>query len=359
MKEAENLSISKYGLKIVIVCGLLLFVQACSTISYYSQSIHGHFSIWTKRQDIQTLLDDPTVKSELKKRLRLILAIRKFASTELGLPDNYSFKTYVDIKREHVVWNVIAAPEFSVQPVTFCFPVVGCLSYKGYFSKQRAQREAAKLGANGLDVSLGGVSAYSTLGWFSDPVLNTFVHWQEARLAGLIFHELAHQLIYVPGDTAFNESFASMIEIEGVNRWMKKRGTPALSAKYYKSKKRDSEFMLLVLKTRARLQALYLKPMAAKRMRREKHSLFERMRKDYRVYKQRWGGYSGYDRFVQSEMNNAKIASAATYFEYIGSFQNLLVQHQSDLTGFYKAVFSLASLNNEQRQQRMEALKAR
>lgn len=357
VKGLDILISLKNLLKTLAIFALLLSLLSCSTISYYSQSIHGHLSTWMKRQDIQAMLDDPEVKVELKQRLRLILKIREFASAELGLPNNYSFKSYVDIKREHIVWNVIAAPEFSVEPIKFCFPVVACLSYKGYFSKKRAEREATKLSAKGYDVSLGGVTAYSTLGWFSDPVLNTFVHWQEARLSGLIFHELAHQMIYIAGDTTFNESFASMVEIEGVNRWMQKRGTPELSKRYYLSLKRDSEFMQLIMHTRNRLKALYAKQLDAAQMRSKKAHEFARLRKEYLRYKKRWHGYSGYDLFVQSDMNNAKIASAATYFEYIKSFQNMLKQHQGDLPSFYQAVIRLGQMSIEQRHQQLNKLK--
>ncbi len=344
--------------KIVVLLFTLLGLNfACSTISYYSQSVGGHLSVWMKRRDMQSLINSASTKPKLKKRLRLVLKIRKFASQELGLPDNYSFKSYVNLKRKHVVWNVLAAPEFSVEPIKFCFPIVGCLSYKGYFAKKRAEKEALRLSYQGLDVTTGGVTAYSTLGWFSDPVLSTFVNWKEADLAGLIFHELAHQLIYLSGDTTFNESFASMIEIEGVKRWMKKQGTPKLSRKYFLAKKRDDEFMRLVLKTRDRLKILYKKKITIKQMRLDKQAVFKRMRKDYVEFKKRWMQYKGYDRFINTDLNNAKIAGASTYFEFIKSFQNLLKQQHNDLKKFYAEIFKFGKLSTDQRKLRLNKLK--
>jgi len=344
-------------LKFFILLILLSLLLSCSTISYYSQSVGGHLSVWTKRQDIQSMIDNPKTEAKLKQRLKLVLEIRQFASKQLGLPNNYSFHSYVDLKRKHIVWNVIAVPEFSVDPVRFCFPIVGCLSYKGYFSKTCAEKEAQRLKYKGLDVMVGGVTAYSTLGWFADPVLSTFIYRQEADLAGLIFHELAHQLIYLSGDTTFNESFASTVEIEGVNSWMKQRGTPKLSKQYFVAKKRDDDFMRLVLKTQERLKVLYARKIAVNEMRKAKRAVFSQMKQDYTQYKKRWQQYKGYDRYINSELNNAQIAGAATYFKYIKSFQNIFKKHNGNYKAFYQEVFGFAKLSIEQRQQKLNELK--
>lgn len=299
------------------------------------------------------MLEVPQLSAERRETLRTILKMRRFAVHELKLPNNYSFRSFVDIYQPHIVYNVSAAPEFSLEPKKWCFLVVGCLSYKGYFKKSVALAEAKKLKAQGLDVQLGGVKAYSTLGWFADPVLNTFLDWNEADLSGLIFHELAHQLIYVGDDTAFNESFATAVELEGVKRWLRARGHPELIQKYRLAKRYDDEFTLFVMTYRQRLKTLYTQALPDAEKRIQKQKIIASLRRDYLKLKQSWNGYAGYDGWVQGEINNAKFAMVATYYIHVSAFENLLKQNENDLSRFYRAVIALGKLPRREREQRL------
>ena len=346
----------RLNFRLGVVLVLVLTLVGCATVSYYSQAVGGHLSIWLKRRDIQKLINNPDTPPKLKKRLILVLSIRQYASHDLSLPDNYSFKSYVALNRKHVVWNVLAAPEFSVKPKRFCFPVVGCLSYKGYYSKKSAIKEANRLKYKGYDVAVGGVNAYSTLGYFSDPVLSTYVYWSEADLAGLLFHELAHQLIYLTGDTAFNESFATAVEIEGVRRWMKKQGQPKKYEKFYRAKQYEDQFMRLILRTREKLKRVYASEQAASKMRQAKKQVFAQLKADYQALKKHWHGYTGYDYFMSRKLNNADIAGAATYFEYVRAFQLLLKKHHGDFASFYQEVLLFGKLTIKQRHVKLKQI---
>jgi predicted aminopeptidase len=229
----------------LLIVTALGMASGCS-IGYYSQSISGHLHLMCSREDIAELLQDEHTPAELKDKLRLVLQIREFASDQLDLPNNDSYKSYVELDRDHVVWNVVAAPEFSMELEKWCFFIVGCVTYRGYFSEVKAQTFADTLRAEGNDVYVPGVDAYSTLGWFDDPMLSTLIKRSEPRLAGLIFHELAHQLLYIKNDSAFNESFAKTVELEGVRRWMAYRGTPQLTRQYTQQMQRDKQFVALV-----------------------------------------------------------------------------------------------------------------
>ena len=269
-------------------------IGGCSTFSYYGQAVVGHLDVVSRAQPIEARLADPATPPELRARLARALEIREFATRELALPDNGSYRAYADLGRPYAVWNVFAAPEFSVEPRRSCFPVVGCVSYRGYYAQADADAYAAGLRAEGYDVFVYGVPAYSTLGWFDDPVLNTFVRYPDAELARLVFHELAHQLVYVQGDTMFNESFAVAVEEEGVRRWLARHGDEAGRAAYATMRARRAEFVRLVLDYRARLEALYREPLTDEAKRAGKARLLGEMEADYRALKaQRWGGWGG------------------------------------------------------------------
>ena len=259
---------------------------------------------------------DQTVTSEqlpavLKAKLETVLKIREFASRELGLPDNESYRRYADVGRPFVLWNVFAAREFSVHPERWCFPMVGCVTYRGYFSKAEAERYAGELRAQGHDVYVGGVPAYSTLGWFPDPVLNTFIDYPRGELARLVFHELAHRVIYVPGDTMFNESFATAVELAGVERWIKTNGTPEQAQAFQVAQARKQQFLDLTGRTRERLRRLYLSDLPEQARRAGKAEALRAMREEYDALKQSWGGFAGYDRWFDEPLNNAKLVSIA------------------------------------------------
>jgi predicted aminopeptidase len=332
-------------------------LSACTTVGYYAQAVSGQMELIHKARPIAEHLDDPAIAPALKARLARILVMRDFASRELALPDNRSYRAYADLGRPFVVWNVFATPEFSVKPEQSCFPIAGCVSYRGWFSQKDAESQAAGLRTRGLDVYVGGVPAYSTLGWFSDPVLNTFVNYPEAEVARLLFHELAHQEFYLGGDTRFNESFAVAVEQEGVRRWLRSEGTPTQAAQYEAFQNRRREFIALVLGYRKRLEALYAGDMAAADMRARKAEAFAAMRADYDALKASpaWAGFAGYDRFFAQNLNNAHLASVAAYTELVPGFQALLAGQGGDLGKFYAVVRELARLPKAERDARLGA----
>lgn len=335
-----------------------MFLTQCATVGYYAQSVGGQLELLDRRRPIDELLRDPDTDSALRERLRLVKRLRRFASEALGLPENDSFRSYADLERPYVVWNVFAAPEFSLEPKRWCFPLVGCLAYRGYFARDDAMRFGGRLRAQGYDVYVAGVSIYSTLGWFDDPMLNTIVDWPEPRLAGVIFHELAHQRLYQRGATAFNESFAMTVEQEGVRRWMKARARGEALCAYRAERQRDQAFVGLVMRTRAQLARLYAKKLSPDAVRERKASILLQMRTTYRDLRARWDGYAAYDRWMNGPLNNAKLASVATYHQYVPAFRALLAREEGDLEAFYAAAEVLAELPEAQRRVRLEALAA-
>jgi len=342
------------------VIALLLVVAAatlgCSNLGYYSQSIAGGYEVLSKREPISKVLQEPTVSEAVKEKLKVVLQIRDFASRELQLPDNDSYRTYVDLKRPYAVWNVFAAPEFSMQMKEWCFLFVGCVRYRGYFHEQAAQEYAGKLKGEDLDVYVSGIAAYSTIGWFDDPVLNTIINRDQIGLAGLIFHELAHQEVFIKGDTAFNEGFSVTVELEGVKRWLNYRGSPDLLKTYQQRKDRHKEFVALVNATRDRLETLYASEIDAEKKRKEKVAIIEDMRQQYEQLKAGRNGYAGYDRWFAQPINNAQIAAVTTYRDYVPAFQALLAQKHFEMQAFYKAVKELGDLPKAERQKAIQAL---
>jgi predicted aminopeptidase len=341
---------------LLLVVAVMLCLGAGCSIGYYSQSISGHLGLMSSRVDIDDLLQDDKTPQDLKEKLRLVLEIRQFASDSLHLPNNDSYKSYVQLDRAHVVWNVVAAPEFSMDLEKWCFLIVGCVNYRGYFAEQDAQAFADKLRAEGKDVFVPGVDAYSTLGWFDDPMLSTLIKRSEPRLAGLIFHELAHQLLYIKNDSAFNESFAKTVEIEGVRRWMAHRGTPKLSKLYEVQKQRDQQFVALVKSTSEALKHLYSQDLPQDTMRQRKAEIFQSMQQHYGQLKANWQGYKGYDRWFSKDLNNAKLGTVGIYRNLVPAFQALLQQNGGDLQAFYRATKKLSKLPKEQRSTELDML---
>ena len=343
------------GKRLAAAC-LVLLVGGCSNLDYYWQSVRGQLDVWGRERPIEEVISDPSAAQALKDKLARVLEIRAFASRELGLPDNQSYRRYADLGRPFVVWNVFAAPEFSMKPVEWCFLVAGCVSYRGYFDKAGADRFAAELAEQGYDVHTGGIPAYSTLGWFADPVLNTFVQYPEAELARLIFHELAHQVMYAKGDTVFNESFAVAAEQEGVRRWLERTGDAKQVELFKRNRRIRAEFSSLMRQYRDRLDALYRSRLAPDAMRARKHAFLDGLEADYRALKAGWGGFPGYDRWFVQKPNNAQIASVGIYTQLLPAFETLLEREGRDLPRFYAAVKELAELPKEQRDARLRTL---
>ncbi len=328
----------------------------CTSISYYAQSLEGHARIMAAREDVGKLIHDPSTPAALRGKLTSASAIRRFATDELALPDNSSYRSYVDIHRDAVTWAVFAAPQFSLAPRTWCFPVFGCVPYRGYFDRKSATETAVELHGQGLDVYVTGITAYSTLGWFSDPLLSTMLTQDNSYLASLIFHELAHQRLYVNGDSAFNEAFAVAVETTGVRKWLRANGDRAGLRRYEADRKRRIDFLGLVSKTRDELGQIYQGPRAPEQMAAAKAEAIDRLRMRYRQLRdKRWGGYRGYDAWFDSPINNAKLAATAVYGEQVPAFLHLFDLCSGDYPRFYASVRRIANLHQPSRS---EALKA-
>jgi predicted aminopeptidase len=334
----------------------LTTLSGCSNLGYYFQAIGGQAEIIRESQPIAGLLADPATSPELKQKLAYVSEIRQFASEQLYLPNNGSFKSYADLKRPFVVWNVFATPEFSVHPKEWCFAFAGCVTYRGYFSLEAAEKFAQGLDPARSDVFIGGVPAYSTLGWFNDPVLNTFVHFPETEVARLIFHELAHQVVYVPGDSVFNESFATTVEREGMRRWLEARGSQAQREQFATAQQRRAEFIALMLKYRKRLEEQFSLLVSDSEKRALKAKTFDEMAQEYERLKASWNGFAGYDRWFAGKLNNAHLASIAVYTGLVPAFQALLAEASGELKRFYARVKEIAAMPEDKRRVVLERL---
>lgn len=338
-------------LAVFALCGL----AGCASVRYYWQSIDGQIQLLAERQSIAVVIANPNTDPALKAKLARVLEIRDFASSELKLPDNPSYRGYADLRRSYVVWNVYATPEFSIAPEQWCFPIAGCVNYRGYFALADAGEFADGLREQAFDVFISGVPAYSTLGWFDDPVLNTFISYQDYEVSRLIFHELAHQVVYVGGDSEFNESFAATVETEGVRRWIVRHGDARMQAAFESAQQRRTDFRALIVKYRAALADIYRLPITGAQMRSRKSQAYSDLERDYQQLKTSWGGYAGYDRFMEHP-NNATLASFALYSALVPEFQRILERNRGDLAAFYADVKALAALGKEQRKAQFAAL---
>lgn len=344
----------------------LLLVGAlagCADTAYYTQSVGGHLKLMLAARPVDDWLADAHTAEPLRARLRLAQAVRRFSMTELHLPDNASYQRFADLQRRYVVWNVVAAPAFSLELKTWCFPVVGCVGYRGYFDEADAQALATELRAQGLDVSVYGVPAYSTLGWLNwlggDPLLNTFVSLPDGELARLMFHELAHQMLYVAGDTAFNESFATAVERLGGARWLATQATPQAREAFAAYDQRRQQFRALTRDTRQRLADIYKpnRPLALDNQARVamKNKVMQDFKTSYAALKQSWGGNSGYDTWV-AQANNASFGAQAAYDDLVPAFEALFERAGRDWPRFFDAVKQLAQQPSPERLQQLQAL---
>lgn len=316
---------------------------------YLLQSAEGQLSLMSKREPITRVIEKPGTSPKLRAQLQSVTAIRNFASRELGLPDNGSYRKYADIGRPYVVWNVVAAPEFSVEPKKWCFPIVGCVAYRGYFAEAGARHFAAGLHAQGYDVVVGGVAAYSTLGHFDDPILSTMVNWDDVELAAIIFHELTHQLLYVCNDASFNEALATTVEEEGVRRWLQSQGREQDLAQHLLQQKRYLQVIALFTATRERLRAVYASGLPPPAMRERKREQFAALRESYAALREQWGGHAPFDAWVAQDINNAHLASIATYYACVPGFERELKAAGGNLPAFYRRVRRLAKLDQAPR----------
>jgi len=330
-------------LRAVLVLASCLAVQGCGVL-YVAQAAKGQLQVLSARKPITRVIANPKTPPEVRTRLESVRAAREFAWRDLALPNNKSYTTYADLKREFVVWTVVATPEFSVEPHEWCFPVVGCVAYRGYFHEKSAGKFAAKWHARGYDTMVGGTPAYSTLGKFNDPILSTMLSYGDDELASILFHELSHQLVYIPDDTAFNEAFAVTVEQEGLARWLKSRGRESELVRYRKRRERQAESLGVIRRFREELRSLYASGVAVDVMRSRKASVFAQLVEALKAIDQRYSVKSGIVEDLEGQPNNARLASLATYYDCVPGFERILAENGHDLPRFYAAARELAKL---------------
>ncbi len=358
---SPNLTSEQWGdrrrriLKVVTAALLLACLCGCIELDYYLHAATGHLQIINKRQPISELLKEKSTPAQLQKKLNQVNEIRDFASQALLLPENDSYRSYVKLDRPYVVWNVVATPELSLEPLEWCFPVIGCVSYRGYFDQQKAKEFARSIEDDGNDTLITGVPAYSTLNWFADPVLSTFSDWPTTSIAQLIFHELAHQKLYVPDDTVFNESFATAVAQIGLERWLEQVDNPDMTAGYEQQRTRQEQIHQLLHKTRSQLTELYRDDLPVNEKRQQKLDIFAELRGNYQRLRSSWNGFSGYDPWFE-ELNNARFAFLNNYHRWVPAFQLIMQQEQQDLEKFYWRCRVIAELPDQQRQKLLDRL---
>jgi predicted aminopeptidase len=341
------------SLRLLLVAALIAALPGCGTL-YVMQAANGQWHVMRARKPIDAVVADPRTPPTVRDRLTEVRAARDFATRELKLPNNRSYRTYADLHRPYVVWNVVAAPEFSVHPKQWCFPVAGCVAYRGYFAEKRARSFAAALAKRGFDVTLDGVPPYSTLGKFADPVLSTMLRYGPDELAAIIFHELAHQLLYVQNDSQFNEAFAVTVENAGLERWLTLNGHADRIQHYREYSAREREFVELFARTRAQLARLYASGLPSPQMREQKAATFNELATAIRDLERRQGVHTPlYEEWLTEGLNNARLASEATYFDCLPGFERLLAEQDNDLPRFYVAARELARLPMAARHERL------
>jgi predicted aminopeptidase len=340
--------------RLIVILAMGLLLDGCGNLRYYGQAVRGQGALVVHRRAVTDVLRAPATTPRLAARLRLALQARRFASRQLGLPDNRSYTRYVDLHRRYVVWNVFAAPRHSVDAVPQCFPIAGCVAYRGWFREADAKVDAARLHARGNDVWVGGVPAYSTLGWFADPILSSMLEWDDDELDGTIFHELAHQLIYVKGDTAFNESFATFVQTEGLREWRRSRHLPPAQTH---AQAMDDGFIQLLLDLRSRLKAVYAVHADEAAMEAGKQREIEAFRIRYAGWRDReWPGNHRYDAWVAAPINNARLLPFGLYDQWLPAFATLFQRAGRDWPTFYASVRELAGMTKARREKSLQVL---
>lgn len=334
----------------------LFLLNACSERDYLLQSVKGQWSLMSRAHPIDDILEQNSEPQNIRDQLVKVVELREFAVSSLKLPDTGSYREYADLERPYVVWNLVVAPELSLKLNQWCFPFVGCVTYRGYFDELSATTLAQKYSVQGFDVDVYGVQAYSTLNWFDDPVLNTFLTNDELRLAALLFHEMAHQVLYVPNDTAFNESFAKTVEMEGLRRWLQGSDSHDLWTQCLQREDQSADFYKFLAGTRANLEKVYASKLDNNQKRLDKQEILSHAFVEYEHLKKRWNGYAGFDQWMQGGLNNARLSSMATYNDLVPAFQLLLRQVDNDLQKFYAEVKMLGKLSEHERHAKLESL---
>jgi predicted aminopeptidase len=331
---------------------LALLLSGCA-LPYYTQAVRGQVGLLRDRVAIADVIADADIPAETRDRLRLTSELRSFAVGRIGLPGNASYTSFVALDRDFVVWNVVAAEEFSVEPLTWCFPIAGCVAYRGYFDRARAEEFAAKLNSQGFDTFIGGAVAYSTLGYFADPILDTMLGRSETEIAAILFHELAHQRIYVKGDTELSESFATAVEQYAVEAWLESRGASAELAAYRDHLARQASFTELVAQQRSRMTEIFAAASGEEELRIAKSDAYAAMRHDYEALRQSWGGATDFDGWFAGGFNNARLVALTSYGRWVPGLRRRL-----EMLGpgaFYLEIGDLVELERAERDERLEA----
>ncbi|RBP47571.1 putative aminopeptidase [Roseimicrobium gellanilyticum] len=342
-------------LSLVLLAAVITITVSCSSSHFYSQAAQGQADMLRRARPIPKVLADPKTNAKLRSQLELVQELRTFAHDQLKLPTNKQYKNYADLGRKFAVWNVYAAPEFSLKAKTWRYPVVGSLKYRGFFSESAAKEEAEELREDGYDVMVGGVRVYSTLGWFSDPVLNTFVNDKESQLAETLFHELTHARFFVSGDTDFNEAYATASGQEGVRQWLRSKGDTEGLKKYEADLLEFGRILALLRSTRAKLEALYAQEdnLSEKDMRLRKTAVFDETRAEYEAMKRRGECDSSYDRLFGTQLNNARLTALATYYDLVPAFHRLYEEQGRDWEKFHQAVEAMKPLTKKGRREKL------
>jgi predicted aminopeptidase len=351
LTEILRRSRTAWGVRVILLAASLgvLLLTGCGT-TYLLQAASGQWHVMSQRRPIDQVITDPATPDSLKERLRMVRSARDFATRELHLPDNKSYRTYADLHRPYVVWNVVAVPEFSVTPKLWCFPIAGCVAYRGYFHEESARSFANSLAVRGYDVAIDDVPAYSTLGKLADPVLSTMMRYGDDELAAMIFHELAHQLLYVQNDSAFNEAFAMTVEDAGLERWLRFQGKPDKRQQLLEEDARARQYVELFASTRAQLAKLYASGLPVPEMRAAKARQFASLAEGIQDLERRQGIRAVlYEEWIKEGLNNARLASLATYYDCLPGFERLLKDQDDDLPRFYEAARALARLSRAER----------
>ena len=334
----------------------LLLLSSCSEGDYLLQSVKGQWTLMSRARPIDEILTQDTESQHVRDQLTKVVSMREFAVNSLHLPDTGSYRKYADLGRPYALWNLVVAPELSLELNQWCFPIAGCVTYRGYFEEVSARTLANNFSIQGFDVDVYGVQAYSTLNWFDDPVLNTFLTDDDIGLASLLFHEMAHQVIYVQNDTAFNESFAKTVEMEGLRRWLQGTGSNDLWQQSLQREEHSADFNRLLANVRAALSRIYESKLDNDQKRSAKKVVLQQAFDDYEDLKKSWNGYAGYDPWMQRGLNNARLSSVATYNDLVPAFQTLLTHVDSDLQKFYAEVKALGALPENERLAKLKSL---
>jgi len=341
-------------LRSLVLCCSLLWLGGCSTLGYLNHTWQGQREVMRLSVPVTEILADHQADPALQARLELALQARRFASEQLKLPANASYTAYTALPRPYVLWNLFVTPPLSMEPQQHCYPLAGCIAYKGYFDQQLAEQAASQWREQGMDVYMAGIPAYSTLGWYDDPLLSSMLHWSDDYVAGLIFHELAHQQFYVRNDTAFNESFASFVEQQGLRQWRQERNLPSPDINIERQRR---EFVELMLQARADLTELFASQLPSDQQLAAKAARFQQLQSDYQHLRdQHWAGSPRYDGFFTEPLSNAHLLPFGLYDQWVPAFAMLFEQSGKDWPVFYSAVRQLGRLSPESREAALHAL---